>query len=74
MKAKLRKVGNSISTTFPKEILETFNPKEGDSLTMVVMDDGIKLMDYTPEFEQVMAAYKQGASQYCNDMRELADG
>ncbi|MEM6404039.1 MAG: AbrB/MazE/SpoVT family DNA-binding domain-containing protein [Cyanobacteria bacterium P01_A01_bin.68] len=74
MEIKLRKVGNSIGTTFPKEILDKFNLREGDSLTLVVMEDGIKLMVYDPEFEQVMAAYKQGASQYRNAMRELADG
>ena len=74
MVIKLRKVGNSIGTTFPKEILDKFNLREGDSLTLVVMEDGIKLMVYDPEFEQVMAAYIQGAAQYRNAMRELADG
>jgi len=54
--------------------LDKFNLREGDTLTLVVMEDGIKLMAYDPEFEQVMAAYKQGASQYRNAMRELADG
>lgn len=74
MQIKLRKLGNSVGTTFPKEILDKFNLKEGDELTLVVMEDGIKLMTYDPEFERVMAAYKQGASQYHNAMRELADG
>jgi putative addiction module antidote len=74
MEIKLRKVGNSIGTTFPKEILDKFDLREGDTLTLVVMEDGIKLMAYDSEFEQVMAAYKQGASQYRNAMRELADG
>ena len=74
MQIKLRKVGNSIGTTFPKEVLEKFNLSEGDTLSLVVMEDGIKLMAYDPNFEQVMAAYKQGSSQYRNAMRELADG
>jgi putative addiction module antidote len=74
MEIKLRKVGNSIGTTFPKEILDKFDLREGDTLTLVVMEDGIKLMAYDSEFEQVVAAYKQGASQYRNAMRELADG
>lgn len=73
MQVKLRKVGNSVGTIFPKEILKKFNLKEGDALTLVVMEDGIKLMACDPEFEQVMAAYKQGASQYCSAMKELAD-
>ena len=74
MQIKLRKVGNSIGTTFPKEILDKFNLMEGDTLTLVVLEDGIKLMAYDPAFEQVMAAYKQGASKYRTAMRELADG
>lgn len=74
MQIKLRKVGNSIGTTIPKEILDRFNLKEGDELTLVVLEDGIKLMAYDPHFEQVMAAYKQGAAQYRNALRELADG
>ncbi|MFM7448490.1 MAG: AbrB/MazE/SpoVT family DNA-binding domain-containing protein [Leptolyngbyaceae cyanobacterium] len=74
MQLKLRKVGNSIGTTIPQEVLDRFNLKEGDELTLVVLEDGIKLMAYDPEFEQVMVAYKQGASQYRNALRELADG
>ncbi len=74
MQIKLQKVGNSIGTMIPKEILDKFNLKEGDTLTLVVMEDGIKLMADDPEFEQVMDAYRQGALQYYNAMRELADG
>ena len=43
-------------------------------MTLVVLEDGFKLIAYDPEFEQLMEAYKQGASQYRNAMRELADG
>ena len=74
MQIKLRKVGNSIGTTFPKEILDKFNLREGDTLSLIVMEDGIKLMTYDPNFAKVMEAYKQGASQYRNAMRQLADG
>lgn len=74
MQIKLRKVGNSIGATIPRDVLDKFNLKEGDELTLVVLEDGIKLMAYDPEFEQVIAAYKQGASQYRNALRELADG
>lgn len=74
MQVKLQKVGNSLGTTFPKEILDQFNIGEGDTLNLIVMEDGIKLMADDPNFERVMAAYKQGASQYHNAMRQLADG
>ena len=74
MEIKLRKVGNSLGTTFPKEVLEKFNLGEGDTLSLVFLEDGIKLMAYDPNFEKAMTAYKQGASQYRNAMRQLADG
>lgn len=74
MQVKLQKVGKSVGTTFPKEVLDKLNLKEGDALTLVVMEDGIKLMAYDPKFDAVMAAYRQGASQYHNAMKELADG
>jgi len=74
MQVRLRKVGNSLGTTFPKEVLDRFNLGEGDTLSLVVMEDGIKLMAYDPNFEQVMEAYKQGASKYRHAMRQLADG
>jgi antitoxin component of MazEF toxin-antitoxin module len=44
MQIKLRKVRNSIGSTFPKEILEKFNLSEGDELTLAAMEDGLKLM------------------------------
>lgn len=74
MEVKLRKVGNSIGTSFPKEILDRLGLAEGDSMNLVVTDDGIKLVIHDPNFDEVMQAYKTGASQYRNAMRELADG
>ena len=74
MQVKLRKVGNSIGTSFPKEVLDRLGLVEGDTMNLVVTDDGIKLVIHDPNFDKVMAAYKLGASQYWNAMRELADG
>jgi putative addiction module antidote len=74
MEVKLRKVGNSIGTSFPKEVLDRLGLVEGDIMNLVVTDDGIKLVIHDPNFDKVMEAYKLGASQYRNAMRELADG
>jgi putative addiction module antidote len=74
MQVKLRKVGNSIGTSFPKEILDRLGLVEGDIMNLVVTDDGIKLVIHDPNFDRVMQAYKEGASQYRNALRELADG
>ncbi len=35
MELKLRKTGNSLATTWPKEILSRLNVKEGDKLYVV---------------------------------------
>jgi hypothetical protein len=43
-------------------------------MNLVVTDDGIELVIHDPNFDKVMEAYKLGASQYRNAMRELADG
>jgi putative addiction module antidote len=74
MQVKLRKVGNSIGTSFPKEILDRLGLKDGDVMNLVVTDNGIKLVAHDPNFDKVMEAYKEGASQYRNAMRQLADG
>jgi putative addiction module antidote len=74
MQVKLRKVGNSIGTSFPKEVLDRLGLKDGDTLELIVNNDGIQLIAHDPNFDTVMAAYKTGASQYRNALRELADG
>ena len=55
MQIKLRKVGNSIGTTFPKEILERFGLQEGDELNLIVTSEGIQLSPYDPNFSKMMA-------------------
>ncbi len=74
MQVKLRKVGNSIGTSFPKEVLDRLGLKDGDILELIVNHDGIQLIAHDPNFDRVMEAYKTGASQYRNALRELADG
>jgi putative addiction module antidote len=74
MEIKLRKVGHSIGTSFPKEVLDRLGLVEGDTMNIVVIDDGIELVIHDSTFDKVMATYKLGASQYRNAKRELADG
>jgi putative addiction module antidote len=74
MQVKLRKVGNSIGTSFPKEVLERLGLKDGDTLELIVNNDGIQLVAHDPNFDLVMEAYQTGASQYRNALRELANG
>jgi hypothetical protein len=72
MKLKLSKIGNSIGTTFPKEILDKLQVNEGDTLYLTETPDGIQLTAFNPEFEQVMDAASEVTHRYHNALKELA--
>jgi antitoxin MazE len=72
MKLKLRKIGNSLGVTIPKEVLEKFKLGEGDSLSLIETREGIQLTPYDPEFEKAMEIYREGSIKYKNALRELA--
>jgi putative addiction module antidote len=72
MKLKLSKIGNSIGTTFPKEILDKLQVNEGDTLYLTETPDGIQLTAFNPEFEQVMDAASEVTHRYRNALKELA--
>ncbi|MGL6344318.1 MAG: AbrB/MazE/SpoVT family DNA-binding domain-containing protein [Waterburya sp.] len=72
MKLKIRKIGNSLGASFPKEILEQMNVKEGDTLYLSKTADGIYLTPYDPEFEQAMKVASDITNRYRNALKELA--
>ena len=72
MKLKIRKIGNSLGASIPKEILEQMNVGEGDSLYVTQTPDGVYLTPYDPEFETAMEAAKDITNRYRNAMKELA--
>ncbi|MEM9536434.1 MAG: AbrB/MazE/SpoVT family DNA-binding domain-containing protein [Cyanobacteria bacterium P01_A01_bin.3] len=69
---KIRKIGNSLGATLPREVLAQLNVGEGDILHLVPTENGIQLTPYDPEFEQTMAAFEDTYKDYCNAFRELA--
>lgn len=69
---KIRKVGNSLGATFPKEVLQKLNLEEGDSVIVTETPDGVLLTAYDPEFEKAMEIYKKVSKRYRNALRELA--
>ena len=71
-KIKIRKVGNSLGATIPKEILEKLRVSEGDTVFVTETPDGVKLSAYDPEFEKAMSIYQQGSRKYRNALKELA--
>lgn len=71
-KIKIRKVGNSLGATIPKEVLEKLRVGEGDTVFITETSDGVKLSAYDPEFEEAMSIYKKGSRKYRNALRKLA--
>jgi putative addiction module antidote len=69
---KIRKVGNSLGATFPKEVLQQLKVEEGDTLYVTETPDGIKLTAYDPNFAKAMEAYRKVSRKYKNALRELA--
>jgi putative addiction module antidote len=69
---KIRRVGNSLGTTFPKEVLQKLKVGEGDTVFVTETSDGIQLTAYDPEFEKAMEAYKKVSTKYRNALHQLA--
>ncbi|MGB3292591.1 MAG: AbrB/MazE/SpoVT family DNA-binding domain-containing protein [Phormidesmis sp.] len=69
---KIRKIGNSLGVTFPKELLEELNVAEGDELYLVRTERGFELTPYNPEFAAEMDAYRHVARQHRNALRALS--
>ena len=70
---KIRKVGNSLGTTLPKEVLQKLRVREGDSIFVTETPDGFHITAYNPDFEKAMEAYKKVSNKYRNALRELAN-
>lgn len=69
---KLRRIGNSVGVTFPKEWLERLNLTEGDILFVTETERGLELSPYDPDFERAMAIYRQGSQKFRHALKELA--
>lgn len=71
---KVRKIGNSLGVTLPKEVLKRLHLKEGDKVFLVEAPDGsYRITAYDPEFEQQMRLAEEGMSRYRNTLRALAE-
>ena len=72
MRLKLRKTGNSLATTWPKEILNRLNVKEGDALYAVETRHGVLVTPYDPKFEKTMEVAKRIMARDRDALKELA--
>jgi len=72
MELKLRKTGNSLATTWPKEILNRLNVKEGDTLFAVETAHGVLVTPYDPKFEKAMEIARKVMARDREALKELA--
>ena len=68
----IRKVGNSLGTLLPAQVIEKLHVAEGDKLYVTETPDGICLTPYDPDFAETMALVEEGMRQYRNALRKLA--
>ncbi len=69
---KIRRIGNSLGATFPKEVLQKLNVSEGDSIFLTETPNGVQMTAYDPDFEAAMQAFAETRKNYRNALRELA--
>jgi len=69
---KLRKTGNSLSTTWPEEALARMNAKEGDTLYAIETPQGSLVTPLDPKFEKTLKAAERVFHRNKNAYRELS--
>jgi len=68
----LRRVGGSLGTTLPKEIVNRLHVEAGDRLLAVETANGVLLTPYDSATEQALAIAARTARRYRHALRELA--
>jgi putative addiction module antidote len=69
---KVRRIGNSLGVTLPKEALAKLDVGEGEVLFLTETPDGFRVTPYDEKFEKAMKAFEEGKKLYRNALRELA--
>jgi len=68
----LRRVGGSVGTTLPKEMVDRLDLAAGDRVLAIETERGILLTPYTDELEADLSATRRAAKTYRAALRELA--
>ncbi len=71
-KLKIRKIGNSLGVTLPKEVLATLRLEEGEEIILTETKDGFAIRPNDADLEDAMQAFARGRKRYRNALRELA--
>ena len=72
METKVRKVGNSLGLTLPKNVVEELHLKDGDTLSIETKDGNLNLKPVNVEFEEWAEAYRQANIDYKEVLNDLA--
>lgn len=72
METKVRKIGNSLGVTLPKQLIEELHLKRGDKLMIEKRGPNLELKPVDPEFEEWAEAYRQANTDYKDVLKELA--
>ncbi len=73
-RVKLRRVGNSLGLTLPKEATARLNLREGDDLFLTEAPDGFLLSPFEESFAAAMDAFAVTRRRFRNALRALAKG
>jgi putative addiction module antidote len=68
----IQAVGDSMTATIPREMLDRLNVKPGERMLAVETEGGILLTPFSDEHERIMAAYERGSQRYRDALRELS--
>ena len=69
---KVRKVGNSLGTVLPKEVVARLHVSDGDIVYLTEAPDGFRLTPYNPDFERQMTIARKVMKEDRDVLRELA--
>ena len=72
METKIRKVGNSLGVTLPKNVVDELHLKDGDTLSIETTNGNLQLKPLDVEFEDWAEAYRQANVDYKDVLKELA--
>lgn len=72
METKIRKIGNSLGVTLPKQLIDELHLKSGDKLVIEKNGANVELKPMDPEFEEWAEAYRQANIDYKEVLKELA--
>ncbi len=68
----LRRVGGSVGTTLPKDMVDRLKVEAGDTVLAVETEHGILLTPYDPTTIEALDFMRTAAKRYRNALRELA--